>query len=257
MQARRTGRSRWSVAAPRDTPGRAPRDTPGRASGVVRPVSQSERVRKAEAVALHGGHPGGSASGKSPSTKGFPHGPVLRGRQSKDILFGMDHHRAADCKGGVRAVSVRCACKTATVRNPATGVPCLIRRSASFVKKGFLSRRPCAGCERGGGAGCAGLCGAVRPLSRQGISTACPLGTDLGMKVDLPRPPRGAAGGGRGRWAGPTFWNARRCVLHMHAWKKPPCQAARSPAAVGAGWTQWLGGQGQGCGAALGVRAKG
>ena len=145
VQAQRTGSSRWSVAAPRDTPGRA--------SGVVRPVSQSKRVRKAEIAALQGGHPGGSASGKSPSTKGFPHGPVLRGRQSKDILFGMDHHRAADCKGGVRAVCVQCAGKAATVRNPATGVPCLIRKSASFVKKGFLSRRPCAGCERGGGAG--------------------------------------------------------------------------------------------------------
>jgi len=77
VQAQRTGRSRRSVAAPRETAGRA--------SGVVRPVRQSNRVGEAEAVALHGGHPGGS--GKSPSTKGFPHGPVLRGRQSKDILF--------------------------------------------------------------------------------------------------------------------------------------------------------------------------
>ena len=110
----------------------------------VVPVSESKRVRRAQAAALHGEHPAKSASGKSPSTKGFPHGPVLRGRQSKDILFSMDHHRAADCNGGVRAGCVQGACVCcagkATVRNPATGVPCLIRRSASFVKKGFLNR---------------------------------------------------------------------------------------------------------------------
>jgi len=46
-------------------------------------------------------------------------------------------------------------------------------------------------------------------------------------------------------------------VLHIHARRKTPCQAARSPAAVGAGWTQWLGVQGQGCGAAVEERAKG
>ena len=162
------------------------------------------------------------------------------------------------CACGVRAVCVRCACKTATVRNPATGVPCLIRRSASFVKKGFLSRRPCAGCERGGRCG---LCGAVRCCEASvkarylhGVSARHRSWYESGSSSAS----KGGSGGqGGGRWAGPTFWNARRCVLHMHAWKKPPCQAARSPAAVGAGWTQWLGGQGQGCGAALGVRAKG
>jgi len=120
--------------------------------------SKRKKVREAEAVALHGGHPGGSASGKSPSTKGFPHGPVLRGRQSKDILFwygsssgGRLQRPCAACvrAGCVRACRVRAWCvlgacragKAATVRNPATGVPRLIRRSASFVKKGFLSRR--------------------------------------------------------------------------------------------------------------------
>jgi hypothetical protein len=110
--------------------------------------SKRKKVREAEAVALHGGHPGGSASGKSPSTKGFPHGPVLRGRQSKDILFWYGSSSGGrlqrPCAACVRAGCVRGACragKAATVRNPATGVPRLIRRSASFVKKGFLSRR--------------------------------------------------------------------------------------------------------------------
>ena len=79
--------------------------------GAAACVSESKRVRRAQAAALHGEHPAKSASGKSPSTKGFPHGPVLRGRQSKDILFSMDHHRAADCKGGVRAGCVPGACR--------------------------------------------------------------------------------------------------------------------------------------------------
>ena len=142
--------------------------------GAAACVSESTRVRRAQAAALHGEHPAKSASGKSPSTKGFPHGPVLRGRQSKDILFSMDHHRAADCNGGVRAGCVPCACrvragKVATVRNPATGVPCLIRRSASFVKNGFLSRRGrgrAVGVAVGVGAVGAVLCGEASVKAR-------------------------------------------------------------------------------------------
>ncbi len=189
VQAQRTGRARRSVAAPRETAGRA--------SGVVRPVRQSKGVGEAEAVALHGGHPGGS--GKSPSTKGFPHGPVLRGRQSKDILFWCGSSsgcrlqrrrcraQGAGCRvdAGCRVLGAGCvrdACgagRAATVRDPATGVPSLFRRSASFVKKrNPQSAGPCAAVAVGRGAKAVRW---VRPLSRQGISTACPLGTDLGM----------------------------------------------------------------------------
>ena len=93
--------------------------------------------------------------------------------------------------------------------------------------------------REGGGAGCAVLCGAVRPLSRQGISTACPLGTDLGMKVDLPRPPRGAGqvgvvqGGSAGR--GRLFRDARRCRLRLCTRGTTPCRC-RALTCSGRGW---------------------
>ena len=171
-----------------------------------------------------------SASGKSPSTKGFPHGPVLRGRQSKDILFGMDHHRAADCKGGVRAVSVRCACKTATVRNPATGVPCLIRRSASFVKKGFLSRRLCAGCERGGRCG---LCGAVRCCEASvkarylhGVSARHRSWYESGSS-SASKGGRGGGGAGRGRRFGTRDGACCTCTRGRSRHAKPRARLQR------------------------------
>ena len=93
--------------------------------------------------------------------------------------------------------------------------------------------------REGGGAGCAVLCGAVRPLSRQGISTACPLGTDLGMKVDLPRPPRGAGqvgvvqGGSAGR--GRLFRDARRCRLRLCTRGTTPCRC-RALTCSGRSW---------------------
>ena len=83
------------------------------------------------------------------------------------------------------------------------------------------------------------LCCAVRPLSRQGISTACPLGTDLGMKVDLPRPPRGAGqvgavqGGGVGR--GRLFRDARRCRLRLCTRGTTPCRC-RALTCSGRSW---------------------
>ena len=240
VQAQRTGSSRWSVAAPRDTPGRA--------SGVVRPVSQSKRVRKAEIAALHGGHPGGSASGKSPSTKGFPHGPVLRGRQSKDILFSMDHHRAADCNGGVHAGCVPGACRARACAVRARP-PSETRRRVCHVSSGDQHRSSKMDSSVGEAVGGPWawlwawvrwvLCCAVRPLSRQGISTACPLGTDLGMKVDLPRPPRGAGqvgvvqGGSAGR--GRLFRDARRCRLRLCTRGTTPCRC-RALTCSGRGW---------------------
>ena len=105
------------------------------------------------------------------------------------------------------------------------------------------------------------LCCAVRPLSRQGISTACPLGTDLGMKVDLPRPPRGAGqvgavqGGGAGR--GRLLGTRGGAVCACKRGGRRRADAARSPAAVGAGWTQRQRGARPRCGAAPGERAKG
>ena len=106
------------------------------------------------------------------------------------------------------------------------------------------------------------LCCAVRPLSRQGISTACPLGTDLGMKVDLPRPPRGgrasggsagAGGAGRGRLLGTR--GGAVCACKRGGRRR--AKAARSPAAVGAGWTQRQRGARPRRGAAPGERTNG
>ena len=225
--------------------------------------SKRKKVREAEAVALHGGHPGGSASGKSPSTKGFPHGPVLRGRQSKDILFWYGSSSGGrlqrPCAACVRAGCVPGAC---VVR--AGCVPCgqgghrqkpgdgcaTSHQEISIVRQKRIpqSARPGAGCAS---TGVRAVCGAVRPLSRQGISTACPLGTDLGMKVDLPRPPIAAVPGGAwavqgGAWAVPGGGAGRgrlfetrggACCTCMRGGRRR-AKAARSPAAAGDGWTQ-------------------
>ena len=237
-------------------------------------MRQSNRVGEAEAVALHGGHPGGS--GKSPSTKGFPHGPVLRGRQSKDILFWcgsssgcrLQRRRCrvqrAACRvdAGCRVQGAECvqgACRAgraATVRDPATGVPSLFRRSASFVKKrNPQSAGPCEAVAVGHGARAVRW---VRPLSRQGISTACPLGTDLGMSGSSSASKggagrgQGADGAGRGRLFGARDGACCTCVREGRRRAK----AVHSPAAVGAGWTEGPEERGRGCGAAPGERAE-
>ena len=222
VQARRTGRSRWSVAAPRGTPGRA--------SGVVRPVSQSKRVRKAEAVALHGGHPGGLRLARARQQKAFHTGPSYGAvsRKISCLVWIIIGRQTA------KAVCVRCACGVRARRLPSE-----TRRRVCHVSSGDQHRSSkkdssVGGCVRavreGGGAGCAGLCGAVRPLSRQGISTACPLGTDLGMKVDLPRPPRGAAGGGgagRGRRFGTRDGACCTCTRGRSRHAKPRARLQR------------------------------
>ena len=218
-------------------------------------MRQSNRVGEAEAVALHGGHPGGS--GKSPSTKGFPHGPVLRGRQSKDILFWCGSSsgcrlqrrrcrvQGTGCRvdAGVQGAGcVRGACgagRAATVRDPATGVPSLFRRSASFVKKrNPQSAGPCAAVAVGRGARAVRW---VRPLSRQGISTACPLGTDLGMSGSSSAS-KGGQGRGRGRAAlgGADFSEratarAARACAGEGAVPRPHARLQRSS---GGGWVE-------------------
>ena len=245
--------------------------------------SKRKKVREAEAVALHGGHPGGSASGKSPSTKGFPHGPVLRGRQSKDILFWYGSSSGGrlqrPCAACVRAGCVPGAC---VVR--AGCVPCgqgghrqkpgdgcaTSHQEISIVRQKRIpqSARPGAGCAS---TGVRAVCGAVRPLSRQGISTACPLGTDLGMKVDLPRPPIAAVQGGAGRCMGGAWAVHGRCRAGALGGddfsKRAAVRAARACAGDGAvprplarlqrqkmGGHRGIGEQAQRCGAAPGER---
>ena len=152
--------------------------------------------------------PGKSASGSSPSTIGFPQSAVLRASQSKDILFGVNHHRAADS----RECAVLCR-GTDRARPPSE-----TRRRVCLVSSGDQHRSSkkdssigeaaavlCAGAVCGAAVcgGCVRCC-VTRPRSRQGLSTASPLGTDLGKNVDRPRP-RGQGGGqrcgaGHGQW---------------------------------------------------------
>ena len=205
------------------------------------------------------------------STRARPTGPsVERYLVLVWIIIGLQTAKAAvqgagyRVQGGCRvqgAGCVRGACgagRAATVRDPATGVPSLFRKSASFVKKrNPQSAGPCEAVAVGHGARAVRW---VRPLSRQGISTACPLGTDLGMSGSSSASKGGRAGAGGGRrWAGPTFRSARRRVLHVRARAKAPCQGrtlACSAAAVGAGWKEGPEERGRGCGAAPGERAE-
>ena len=160
-----------------------------------------------------------------------------------------------------KAVCVRCACGVRARRPPSE-----TRRRVCHVSSGNQHRSSKKDSSVGGrvravreGAVRAVRCceASVKARYLHGVSARHRSWYESGSSSAS----KGGRAGGRcragGRWAGPTFWNARRCVLHIHARRKTPCQAARSPAAVGAGWTQWLGGQGQGCGAALGERAKG
>ena len=145
------------------------------------------------------------------STRARPTGPsVERYLVLVWIIIGLQTAKAAvqgagyRVQGGCRvqgAGCVRGACgagRAATVRDPATGVQSLFRRSASFVKKrNPQSAGPCEAVAVGHGARAVRW---VRPLSRQGISTACPLGTDLGMSGSSSAS-KGGQGRGRGRAA--------------------------------------------------------
>ena len=214
-------------------------------------MRQSSRVGEAAAVALHGRHPGGS--GKSPSTKGFPHGPVLRGRQSKDILFWcgsssgcrLQRRRCRVQGTGCRVDAgcrVRGACGVRAVR--AGRPPSETRRRVCHLssgdqhrssKKGFLSRQGAVrGC--GSGARCEG--GAVGEASVKarylhGVSARHRSWYEW-IFLGLQGGDRAGARGGR-RWAGPTFRSARRRVLHVRARGKAPCQG-RTLACSGGGW---------------------
>ena len=152
------------------------------------------------------------------------------------IIIGRQTAKAVcvRCACGVRAVCVRCACGVRARRLPSE-----TRRRVCHVSSGDQHRSSkkdssvggrVRAVREGGGAGCAVLCGAVRPLSRQGISTACPLGTDLGMKVDLPRPPRGAGGGGgagRGRRFGTRDGACCTCTRGRSRHAKPRARLQR------------------------------
>ena len=218
--------------------------------------SKRKKVREAEAVALHGGHPGGSASGKSPSTKGFPHGPVLRGRQSKDILFWYGSSSGGrlqrPCAACVRAGCVRGACGVRAVR--ARRPPSETRRRVCHVSSGDQHRSSkkdssvgeagCGLCEYGR-AGCV-RCGEASVKARylHGVSARHRSWYESGSSSASNRGGAGRCmggagrcmgGAGRGRWAGTTFRNARRCVLHVHARGTAPCQG-RSLACSGRRW---------------------
>ena len=160
------------------------------------------------------------------------------------IIIGRQTARAVCVQGAcrVRAGCVLCG-QGGHRQKPGDGCA-MSHQEISIVRQKWIPQpaRPWAGCGRGCGRGRGGgavLCGAVRPLSRQGISTACPLGTDLGMKVDLPRPPRGAGqvgvvqGGSAGR--GRLFRDARRCRLRLCTRGTTPCRC-RALTCSGRGW---------------------
>jgi hypothetical protein len=223
--------------------------------------SKRKKVREAEAVALHGGHPGGSASGKSPSTKGFPHGPVLRGRQSKDILFwygsssgGRLQRPCAACvrAGCVRAGCVRGACGVRAVR--ARRPPSETRRRVCHVSSGDQHRSSkkdssvgeagCGLCEYGR-AGCV-RCGEASVKARylHGVSARHRSWYESGSSSASNRGGAGRCMGGA--WAVPGGGAGRgrlfetrggACCTCMRGGRRR-AKAARSPAAAGDGWTQ-------------------
>ena len=209
--------------------------------------------------------------------KAFHTGPSYGAVSRKISCFGMDHHRAADCRGRVQRACVPGACVPGACLVRAWCVPCgqgghrqkpgdgcaTSHQEISIVRQKRIpqSARPGAGCAS---TGVRAVCGAVRPLSRQGISTACPLGTDLGMKVDLPRPPIGAVQGGA--WAvhgrcragalGGDDFSKRAAVRAAHACAgdgavpRPLARLQRQEM----GGHRGIGEQAQRCGAAPGER---
>ena len=88
-------------------------------------------------------------------------------------------------------------------------------------------------------------CCVTRPRSRQGLSTASPLGTDLGKNVDRPRP-RGQGGkrcgAGHGQWRRwGDFGTCRGAVGSVR--RKGDDDAARR-GALACSSRKWCGGQG-------------
>ena len=209
--------------------------------------------------------------------KAFHTGPSYGAVSRKISCFGVDHHRAADRKGGGAGCRVQGA-------GWMQSAGCRVRSRCVRCGQGGHRQRPGDGCAislqeisivrqkkessvgravRGGGSGarCEGGARAVRwvrPLSRQGISTACPLGTDLGMSGSSSASKggagrgQGAGGAGRGRLFGARDGACCTCVRGGRRRAKAAC----SPAAVGAGWTEGPEERGRGCGAAPGERAE-
>ena len=198
--------------------------------------------------------------------KAFHTGPSYGAVSRKISCFGMDHHRAADCRGRVqracvpgacvRAGCVRGACVVRAVR--ARRPPSETRRRVCHVSSGDQHRSSkkdssvgeagCGLCEYGR-AGCV-RCGEASVKARylHGVSARHRSWYESGSSSASNRGGAGRCmggawavhgrcmgGAGRGRWAGTTFRNARRCVLHVHARGTAPCQG-RSLACSGRRW---------------------
>ena len=184
--------------------------------------------------------------------KAFHTGPSYGAVSRKISCFGVDHHRAADCKGGgagcrvqgagwmqgagcgVRAGCVRCG-QGGHRQRPGDGCAISLQEiSIVRQKKDSSVGRAVRGC--GGGARCEG--GAVGEASVKarylhGVSARHRSWYEW-IFLGLQGGGRAGAGGGR-RWAGPTFRSARRRVLHVRARGKAPCQG-RTLACSGGGW---------------------
>lgn len=182
------------------------------------------------------------------STRARPTGPsVERYLVLVWIIIGLQTAKVA-VQGAVYRVQgagcVRGACgagRAATVRDPATGVPSLFRRSASFVKKGFLSQQGRArlwrwvtvrGRSEGGAVGEA----SVKARYLHGVSARHRSWYESGSS-SASKGGRWGAGGGR-RWAGADFSEratarAARACAGEGAVPRPHARLQRSS---GRGW---------------------
>ena len=190
--------------------------------------------------------------------KAFHTGPSYGAVSRKISCFGVDHHRAADCKGGgagrrVQGAGwmqgagcrVQSACRVRAVR--AGRPPSETRRRVCHLssgdqhrssKKGFLSRQGRArlwqwGAVRGRSEGSAVGEASVKARYLHGVSARHRSWYEW-IFLGLQGGDRAGARGGR-RWAGPTFRSARRRVLHVRARGKAPCQG-RMLTCSGGGW---------------------
>ena len=205
--------------------------------------------------------------------KAFHTGPSYGAVSRKISCFGVDHHRAADCKGG------GAGCKGTRCRVDAgcrvQGCGCRVRggqgghrqrpgdgcaislQEISIVrqKKESSVGRAVRGC--GSGARCEG--GAVGEASVKarylhGVSARHRSWYEwifLGLQGGAGRG-QGAGGAGRGRLFGARDGACCTCVREGRRRAK----AVHSPAAVGTGWTEGPEERGRGCGAAPGERAE-
>ena len=211
--------------------------------------------------------------------KAFHTGPSYGAVSRKISCFGVDHHRAADCKGGGAGCSVQragwmqgagwrvqSACRVRAVR--AGRPPSETRRRVCHFssgdqhrssKKGFLSRQGRArlwqwGAVRGRCEGGAVGEASVKARYLHGVSARHRSWYEwifLGLQGGAGQG-QGAGGAGRGRLFGARDGACCTCVREGRRRAK----AVHSPAAVGAGWTEGPEERGRGCGAAPGERAE-